>query len=256
MKWEPHLLTFRGTTATIVFGVKHTNASLLNSSKMYFPPLALFFSAIALAVPADATDLDTPVVKTITSLVSVTGTTVDTVVTKTASPKEEAMSIMQSEVAALEPTYPSWVKSVLETAIPTTWEEELVNNPVFANSEMNAEKSGIMPGWYSSLPSDVKYILTSDEAVFASELATIKWPSVATSTFTATAGSSTHTAGSSITSSSSSSSTISTTASGSTATKSTTPETSTSTGGAPAATRGFVTGIVGAAGILGLTAVL
>lgn len=231
---------------------------------MHFPLFALFLAALALAAPADTTDLTAPVVKTITAVVTVTGSGTSTVVeTRTASSNDEAitretsitytisspdegMSIIISEEEALSPTYPSWVSSVLATAIPTTWEEEMATNAAFFNSEVDAEASGILPDWYSSLPSDVRYILTSDAAVRASAEATFKYPTFVYLTATA--------ASSSVTSISFSSSTTDGTAgSGSTATASKTPTTSTSIGGAPVATGGFVMGIVGAAGILGLT---
>lgn len=221
-------------------------------------------------MPADTTNLGTPEVKTVTSEVTVTGSTVTAVETKTSSSDaealspirpnadkfttmtvssdEEALSFIVSEEAALMPTYPSWVKSVLATAIPTTWEEAMETNVAFINSEWNREKSGVLPDWYSSLPSDVKYIVTSDEAVYASELSTFKWPAFVISTPTATAGSSV--------TSLSSSTTMSTSGSGSAASQLKTATTSTSSGGARVTTGGFAMGIVGAAGIIGLTLVL
>jgi len=229
---------------------------------MYFPLLALFFSVTALATPADAIDLATPVVDTVTSYTTVIGSADVAVVTSTVSAVaaviintlssyEEAMSIYDSEVDALVPTYPTWVESVLATAIPTTWKEKMMDDPSFLDSVNNAQLSGIMPAWYSSLPSDVKYVMTSDQAVYDSEVATIPVPSFGSVTSTATSGSS-------ITSSSLSSSTMSTTTSGSTAATSKTSETSTSTstGGAPVATGGLVMSIVGAAGIFGLALAL
>jgi hypothetical protein len=229
---------------------------------MHFPLFALFLAALALAAPADTTGLAAPVVKTTTAVVTVTGSGTSTVVeTSTASSNDEAitretsitytisspdegMSIIISEEEALSPTYPSWVSSVLATAIPTTWEEEMATNAAFFNSEVDAEASGILPDWYSTLPSDVRYILTSNAAVRASAEATFKYPTFVYLTATA--------ASSSVTSFSSST-TDGTAGSGSTATASKTPTTSTSIGGAPVATGGFVMGIVGAAGILGLT---
>lgn len=217
---------------------------------MYSPLLALFFSAAALATSADTTDLATPIVKTETSYLTVTASAVVVVVTSTMPSYEEAMSIYDSEVEALSPTYPGWVESVLETAIPTTWKEMMMNDPLFLDSVNDAEASGILPAWYSSLPSDVKYVITSDEAVYNSEVATISVPSFVVATPTTTPSSP-------ITSSSPSSSTVmSNTTSDLTATTSKSPETSTSTGGAPVATGGLAKGIAGAVGIFGFALAL
>ncbi|KAJ6105040.1 hypothetical protein N7486_003729 [Penicillium sp. IBT 16267x] len=218
---------------------------------MYVSLLALFFSATALATPADTTDLATPAIKTIISYLTVTGSTDVAVVTQTESSNEDAMPTYDSEVDALSPTYPSWVESVLKTAIPTTWKEKMSSDQSFFDSEINAEASGIMPAWYSSLPSDVKYVLTSDEAVYASEVANIAASSIVMLTSTTTPGSS-------VTSSSSSSTslTMSIPTSGSATLTSKALGTSTSTGGAHVATGSLAIGIAGAAGILGLAQAL
>lgn len=49
-------------------------------------------------------------------------------------------------------------------------------SPTLFKSEVDAEASGIFPDWYSSLPSDVRYILTSNVAVRASAEATFEYP--------------------------------------------------------------------------------
>ncbi|KAJ5802029.1 uncharacterized protein N7503_004479 [Penicillium pulvis] len=134
--------------------------------------------------------------------------------------ESNAESSYYAEVEAILPTYPSWYESVMETAIPTTWEMKYMSDLTFAESVEEAELSGTMPAWWSSLPSDVKYLYTSEQAVFESKASTITFPMPAT-----------------ITSSSGSSATST----------SDVTETPTSTGGAPAATGGFIIGIAGAA---------
>ncbi|KAJ5698655.1 hypothetical protein N7462_000660 [Penicillium macrosclerotiorum] len=213
---------------------------------MNFPLLALLFSTTVLAKPADTADLPAP--ETITSYVTVTKSTID-IVTSTAIAEDEDVrrSMLVSVMEALEPTYPSWVKSVLATAIPISWKERLSSDPWFADSEVQAEASGMMPAWYSSLPSDVKYIITSDEAVYASRIADITWSSFIISTTTTTPNSS---------NASSSLSTFSSTRGTTSSIQSKAPETSTSSGGAPVATGGLAISIAGAAGILGLALAL
>lgn len=61
--------------------------------------------------------------------------------------QKEALSIIASEVVALMPTYPSWVRLVLATAIPTNWDEAMATNLAFLDSEMNRKASIIMPDW-------------------------------------------------------------------------------------------------------------
>ncbi|KAJ5998481.1 hypothetical protein N7451_006291 [Penicillium sp. IBT 35674x] len=152
--------------------------------------------------------------------------------------ESKAESTYAAEIEAILPTYPSWYESVMETAIPTTWEMKYMSDYTFAASVEEAELSGTMPAWWSSLPSDVKYLYTSEEAVFYSKASTITFPLPAT--VTSTSGSS------------------ATSESGFTATATASDNTgsSTSTGGAPAATGGFLMSISGAAGILGLALVL
>ena len=98
----------------------------------------------------------------------------ETSITSTVSCPDEGMPISEEE--ALSPTNPSMVSTVLATAIPTIWEEEMATTAASFSSEIDAEASGILPDWYSSLPSDVRYILTSNAAVRASAEATFEYP--------------------------------------------------------------------------------
>ncbi|GLA18012.1 hypothetical protein AnigIFM62618_005167 [Aspergillus niger] len=219
---------------------------------MSFKLLALF-SATVLATLDDGTNLVTPVVETVTTYEAVTGSPVTTAVTKTVTSYIDPIeSYLVSELEALEPTYPSWVESVLDTAIPSTWAERMSSDQSFSKSVVDAAASGILPAWYSSLPSDVKYVITSDEAVYKSEISALTWPP---ETFVTGSGSFLTSTPVSSSISSSSSSTGSSTSDLSTETQAS--ETSpVSTGGAPVPTGNLVVSIVGAAGVLGLALAL
>ncbi|KAI2897213.1 hypothetical protein CBS63078_7993 [Aspergillus niger] len=236
-----------------LFRSKHTtNRRLFNTFHVSFKPLA-FFSATVLATLDDSTNQATPVVKTVTTYETVTGSPVNVILTKTLpldyDPPE---SVLVSEVEALEPTYPSWVESVLDTAVPSTWVDRMSSDQSFFISVVDAEESGIMPAWYSSLPSDVIYVITSDQAVFASEITTLSWPSA---TFVTASGSFLTSTPVSSSISSSSSSTGSSTPDPSTETQAS-ETSSVSTGGAPVPTGNLAVSIVGAAGVLGLALAL
>ncbi|KAJ5088579.1 hypothetical protein N7456_012195 [Penicillium angulare] len=198
---------------------------------MQYQLLALLFSATALAGPL-------------------------TQVTTETYTEPLAALVWQSEVDKITPTYPSWYESIMETAIPTTWENEYLDDASFMESVDQAEDSGTMPAWWSSLPSDAKYAYTSEVAVYASEISAVPWPSTITGntvvvyTFTPypelvsdaeAASSSKATATVSVTSSSASSDAV---------------KTSASTAGAAGPTGAVAMSIAGVVGVLGLAIAL
>ncbi|KAJ5896352.1 uncharacterized protein N7473_005751 [Penicillium subrubescens] len=197
----------------------------------------MLFGLLPLVLPATAY---TPVIVVETSEVTVTPTDV-VVKTATSTPTDEpALPTATSEgILTVSLLYPSWLKSILATAIPSTWEERLKTDAAFEEAEYERESEGIMPAWYSRLPSDAKYALSSEKAVEPSEIVALDLSLLAQATEVTT------TASPSVTSSSTT-----------VITGSKIAGTSTSTGGAPGATGGLVAGIAGAAGILGLALAL
>ncbi|EHA25875.1 hypothetical protein CBS115989_4337 [Aspergillus niger] len=220
---------------------------------MSFKLLALF-SATVLATLNDGTNLVTPVVETVTTYETVTGSPVTTAVNKTVTSYIDLIeSYLVSELEALEPTYPSWVESVLDTAIPSTWAERMSSDQSFSKSVADVAASGILPAWYSSLPSDVKYVMTSDQALYKSEISALTWPPETFVTGSRSFLPSTPVLSSSISSSSSSTESSTSDPSNETQASETSPV---STGGAPVPTGNLVVSIVGAAGVLGLALAL
>ncbi|MCJ1284735.1 hypothetical protein MMC26_004071 [Xylographa opegraphella] len=159
------------------------------------------------------------------------------------------------QLASELPTAP--VLSVLMTAAPSGFISEILHNPSFASSWESAFAAGTPPGWFSSLPTDVKsYLHTySDYGPAATDVGEIAALTNATTT-----GGAFGPPGSSGSMSTSMTSTSSTSSAGSMSITST----PTGTGGAASATSSAMAaetaamgmGLVGVVGVLGLAALL
>lgn len=172
---------------------------------------------------------------------------------------------------------PSSILTVLATAIPATWYNDLLD-PASRDSIVSEAMAGTYPAWYNSLPSSVKAWATSNaELIGASATATqteatdgstFKTGSTAAASHTSfasetsaasqtpDANTSTPTTSSASTTSSSSSSQSSSESSSESSSASSSPSSSQSTGGAPAPTGGITMGVAGAAGVLALALAL
>jgi hypothetical protein len=182
---------------------------------------------------------------------------------------------------------PSSILTVLATAIPQSWYMDLLD-PASQSAFLSEASAGIYPDWYSALPSSViAWASTAaengDDFLFGSATATDESASGATATgsrssartasATATQTADTESSTESSTDSSADSSTVtnsntdSTTATSdakssdsasntASSAASSTHASSTSTGGAPLATGSVAMSFAGAAGLLGLIAVL
>ena len=64
--------------------------------------------------------------------------------------------------SALVADIPSSILSVIETAIPATWQADILTNPAFLSSVASAAAAGTYPAWYSALPNSVKAWATSN----------------------------------------------------------------------------------------------
>ncbi|KAJ5897233.1 hypothetical protein N7504_007521 [Penicillium tannophilum] len=155
------------------------------------------------------------------------------------------------------PSLPTDFVSVLETAVPTAWEYEMMNSASMA-AVVSAAAEGIYPTWYDDLPASIKAIVTSlggfDEvmvgetgsmtvAMSTSSSGPSSEPTVATTAASSSGSVVTQTQASATSSMASSS-------------KSSAPASASSTGGAAMATGAVTMGITGAAGLLGLALVL
>ncbi|KAJ5384762.1 hypothetical protein N7517_002673 [Penicillium concentricum] len=192
----------------------------------------LFFAATALAAPADSTA---------TSGTETTGS---------------------DDTFDLEDV-PSSIMSVLATAIPESWYNDLLD-PASLSAIDSAASAGTYPAWYNALPSDVKSWATGH---FGADL---MGGASATATQTKSAGSSAIETGSSLvgysitatqTSSNAAETTLASSTSGSSSdstssSASSSPSSSQSTGGAPAPTGAVAMGVAGAAGLLALALAL
>ncbi|KAJ5545651.1 hypothetical protein N7494_003236 [Penicillium frequentans] len=151
------------------------------------------------------------------------------------------------------PSIPTDFVSVLETAVPTAWEYEMMNSASMA-AVVSAAAEGIYPTWYNDLPASIKAIVTSlggfDEvmvgetgsmtvAMSTSSSGPSSEPTVATTAVSSSGSVITETQASATSSMASSS-------------KSSAPASASSTGGAPMATGAITMGVAGAAGLLGL----
>ncbi|KAJ5579754.1 uncharacterized protein N7459_005739 [Penicillium hispanicum] len=174
-----------------------------------------------------------------------------------------------SEAAAI----PSSILTVLETAIPATWYEAIMD-PTSRYSIINEIEAGTLPAWYNDLPNSVKayatslgedtwnYVSPTGDVTNSASTRQELFSLTATASTAVNTGSSVWLASSSGLSASSGSSTPTasqtpaTTSSVASSSQSSTPASSTSTGGAPAATGGLMMSIAGAAGVLGLALAL
>lgn len=201
---------------------------------------ALFFSTLALAAPA---------------------------------PQEtgSASSMDAENDSAFEAAYnvPSSIMTVLETAIPASWYDELAN-PTSESKIISEIEAGTLPAWYNKLPASVKeWASTADlfnvaAATTAADAdstttatANVKTAAEASSTGAAKTDSVAETTATSTKSKSDSdSASASTSTASSSASASATAASSTSTGGAPIATGSVAMSLAGAAGLLGLVIAL
>lgn len=170
---------------------------------------------------------------------------------------------------------PTSILTVLETAVPASWYEEMLNS-ASRDSVISEIQAGTLPAWYNSLPASVKAWATSaghdimdnffGAAATGTATATVTGDAV-TATVTSTAGDNgnerTHAVAALPTPTAATTSGSKAHSSGSSATetvastsKSSTPSSSTSTGGAPIATAGVAMSFAGAAGLLGLALAL
>lgn len=187
---------------------------------------------------------------------------------------QDTQDATASAIAIPIPSVPISILTVMETAIPASWYEEMFNS-ASRDSIISEIQAGTMPAWYNSLPASVKAWATSAGSDILDGFFGATATATATGTGTAagsgsgaangndpthavtatpvataatTSGSKTQTTKTS--SGSSASETIASTS------KSSTPSSSTSTGGAPIATVGIAMGFSGAAGLLGLALAL
>jgi len=200
---------------------------------MQFKNLAFFgLASFALAAPDKVRRQDNSAsdLSALASLAGVTSLPTDPAVLS-------SLEGVAASITALLP--PSSILSVLETAVPSSVLSELAD-PAQASSFASAFAAGSTPGWYASLPGNVKTFLST----YA--------PGAATAV--ASGVSSAETAASSVVASASSA--ASTAASSASAQASSAGTSSSATGGAPRATGVFAAGIVGAVGVLGLAVAL
>ncbi|KAJ5126650.1 hypothetical protein N7448_007429 [Penicillium atrosanguineum] len=153
------------------------------------------------------------------------------------------------------PGVPSNYVSVLETAVPSSW--EYMNSAEIA-SVASAAAAGTYPAWYNNLPASIKAVVTElggfdenllgvDPSVTMAMGSSSSSPASEAAVATTAAGSS----GSAATETQAS--TISSATSGAaSSSKSTVHSSASSTGGAPIATGGVAMSVAGAVGILGL----
>ncbi|KAJ5764795.1 hypothetical protein N7520_004354 [Penicillium odoratum] len=169
----------------------------------------------------------------------------------------DADASASSAASALVAAIPSSILTVMETAIPASWQDSLYHNkdeiltdPSFRSSVASAASAGTYPAWYNELPSSVKAWASSnfDAQVLGVSTTSQSVASETGSNAVSTSASAVSNA-SQITSSSASS--AATSVSGSTSVSS-----AKSTGGAPAPTSGAAMGVAGAAGVLALALAL
>ncbi|KAJ5636839.1 uncharacterized protein N7484_010152 [Penicillium longicatenatum] len=155
------------------------------------------------------------------------------------------------------PSIPSDYVSVLETAVPTAWEYEMMNS-ASAAAVMSAAAEGIYPAWYNDLPASIKALVTSlggfDE-VMVGETSSMT-VAMSTSSIGPSSGASMATTVVSSSGSTATETQVSAASSIASSAKSSSPASTSSTGGAPAATGGITMGVAGAAGLLGLALAL
>ncbi|KAI2713445.1 hypothetical protein CBS147332_5185 [Penicillium roqueforti] len=213
-------------------------------------------------------------------------TTLFLAATALAAPADPTATSSGTETADSDETYdisdvPSSIMSVLATAIPASWYDEIID-PASRSVIISEAAAGTYPAWYNALPSSVKAWATSN---FDDQIAGVSATASATGTQVETADSSAIETGSTTPSRQTSNAAVttsaSTTASGSTSisssssdsssdssssiisspssdssSSSSSPSSSQSTGGAPAPTGGIAMGVAGMAGVLALALAL
>lgn len=156
---------------------------------------------------------------------------------------------------------PNSILTVLETAIPDSWYEEIMD-PTSRSEIVSEIEAGTMPAWYIALPSSVKAWASAqggfaENFVGATTAASDDNTAVADATPATT--SAINTAAATATQTNASSGSTMTSDATSTSQKSTasvSPSTATSTGGAPVATAGVAMSFAGLAGLLGVAIAL
>ncbi|CAI7626456.1 unnamed protein product [Penicillium crustosum] len=196
--------------------------------------------------------------------------------TALAAPADTTATSSSTETTDSDDSYdladvPSSIMTVLATAIPASWYNDIMD-PASRSSIVSEAEAGTYPAWYNALPSSVKAWATSNFAdqiagatatdSSATQTETAGSSAVETGSTTASSQASSNaaeiTSASTTTSSSSSDSTSSSASSSDSSSSSTSasPSSSQSTGGAPAPTGGIAMGVAGAAGVLALALAL
>ncbi|KAJ5216325.1 uncharacterized protein N7498_002732 [Penicillium cinerascens] len=227
---------------------------------------ALFFSTLALAAPAPQATSDSTVT--------------------------DGSGFDLGDAADALSDVPSSILSVLETAIPASWYNDLAD-PASQSSMIAAMEAGTMPAWYNNLPASVKAWATSaDEfgladvtatadsadstdspsgstgsaavqttaastssASESASVASVSGSAAMQTTATSTSSASESASVASVSGSAAMQTTATSTSSGS-ASASSKAASSTSTGGAPIATGSVAMSLAGAVGLLGLAIAL
>ncbi|KAJ5450422.1 uncharacterized protein N7458_006871 [Penicillium daleae] len=167
------------------------------------------------------------------------------------SGSSDAQSVDEANVALAEASLPSDYISVLETAVPSSWEFEM-ENPASEAAVLSAAANGIFPSWYNDLPASIKAVVT-ELGGFDADI--VGATSAVTATAGPTSGAAADTTAATTASGSTGAAATQTPASGSSDAASSSKAASTSarsTGGAPIATGSIAVSVAGAAGLLGL----
>ncbi|KAJ5094294.1 hypothetical protein N7456_010155 [Penicillium angulare] len=182
------------------------------------------------------------------------------------SDSTDALSEYAENLIVPTVSVPDSILSVLETAVPVSWYEEIMD-PSSLSSIMNDIEAGTFPAWYNALPSSVKAWAyseaeldflsitgadsSSSEATVAPQATATTTPLNVAVTNTAAANVSSGAPTSEVASSSSAKSTSQVSSPSSASASS-----ATSSGGAPVPTTGVAMGLAGVAGLLGLAIAL
>lgn len=161
----------------------------------------------------------------------------------------DADASASSAASALVAAIPTSILTVMETAIPASWQDEILTDPSFRSSVASAASAGTYPAWYNELPSSVKAWASSNF-----DVQILGVPSTSQGVASET-GSAAVTTGKSATQSASNSSQSTSFGASSAATSisgSASASSAKSTGGASSPTSGPAMGVAGAAGVLAL----
>ncbi|KAG2419334.1 hypothetical protein HFD88_004129 [Aspergillus terreus] len=161
----------------------------------------------------------------------------------------DAIASAASAADAFLADIPDSILSVMETAVPTSWQMDILTDPAFRASVASAAAEGSYPAWYNELPSSVKAWATSVGVQILEAGSSYQGASQTVSQTASNAALTTSAGSSHATASHSSSSSAS-------ASASTSASSSQSTGGAPAPTGGVAMAVAGGAGILALALAL